>query len=61
MLLGFGDTVEGRSDEGTFKIFFQGRRSGWMASCNREIVDEFEDEKPGECTAEVGDTEMNVS
>ena len=61
VLLGFGDTIEGRCDEGAFKIFFHGRRSGRVAICNREIVDEFEDEKPGECTAEVGDTEMNVS
>ena len=53
VLLCFGDAVERGCNEGAFEIFFWGRRCGWVANCDSEIVDKFKDEEARECTAKV--------
>lgn len=61
MLFCFGDAVEGGCDEGTFEIFFLGRRGWWVACCDGEIIDKFENEEAGKGTAEVRDAIVVVS
>ena len=61
MLFCFGDAVERRCDEVAFEILFQGSRGGWVACCDGEIIDEFENEEAGKGTAEIRDAGVVVS
>lgn len=58
MLFCFRDALERGCNEGAFDIFLWGRRVGWVASCDGEVVDEFENEEAGECAAKVRDTDI---
>jgi len=55
MLLGFENAAERLCNEITLEGFRFGSAGGRVTSCDRESVDEFEDEESRESAAEIAD------